>query len=249
SRLDRVGAISAEDADRLVALGVPSSHVTVTGDTRYDQVWARAANVPAAAPLLDPLRSDRPTLVAGSTWPSDESKLLPAWTRIATERRGVRLIIAPHEPTPAHLEPIERWAAESRLQLRRLGSSNAADADVLLVDRVGVLGELYSIADMAFVGGGFHSAGLHSVLEPAAFGVPVIFGPRHAMSRDATLLLDADGAAAVDDASGVAAMLRVWLTAPEARLAAGVAARAVVHRGLGADRRTFELVLELLGGN
>ena len=248
SRLDRVGAISADDADRLVALGVPSGRVTVTGDTRYDQVWARAAKALAAAPLLDPLRSDRPTLVAGSTWPSDESKLLSAWERVRAARPEARLIIAPHEPTPAHLEPIERWARDSALRLRRLSASDAGDADVILVDRLGVLGDLYSIADMAYVGGAFHAAGLHSVLEPAAFGVPVLFGPRHTASRDATLLLDADAAVSASDAAGLERTLRLWLTAPEARLAAGAAARAVVHRGLGAAARSFALVLELLGG-
>ena len=64
-----------------------------------------------------------------------------------------------------------------------------------LVDRIGVLGELYALATAAFVGGGFHAAGLHSVLEPAAFGAPVLFGPRYAKSRDAKLLLACGGGA------------------------------------------------------
>ena len=248
ARLDRVGAISTEDADRLIALGVPSRRVSVTGDTRYDQVWVRAARADRAGPVLGSLRSDRPTLVAGSTWPADEAVLLPAWSRIATRAPRPRLIVAPHEPTPAHLEPIERWARSERLRVARLGAADAPDADVLVVDRLGVLGDLYALADVAFVGGGFHAAGLHSVLEPAAFGAPVLFGPRHGGSREARLLLDADGALSVHDEASLQSALERWLSAPTEGAEAGRAARDVVHAGLGAARRSWELVAELLRG-
>jgi 3-deoxy-D-manno-octulosonic-acid transferase len=247
ARLDRVGAISTEDADRLVALGVPSRRVTVTGDTRYDQVWARAERVDRRSVLLAPLRSERPTLVAGSTWPSDEAALLPAWARLAARLPAARLIVAPHEPTPTHLAPIERWASGAGLRFARLGSAGASEADVVIVDRVGVLGDLYALADLAFVGGAFHAAGLHSVLEPAAFGAPVLFGPRHAGVRDARLLLDADAALSASDAASLERALDRWLSAPAERVAAGQSARGVVHRGLGAAERSFALVTELLG--
>jgi 3-deoxy-D-manno-octulosonic-acid transferase len=246
SHLDRVGAISTEDADRLVALGVPPRRVTITGDTRYDQVWERAQRVDRASALLAPLASDRRTLVAGSTWPADEHQLLPAWARLTARHRNVRLVIAPHEPTPAHLEPIETWARGAGLRAVRLGSPGAADADVVIVDRLGVLGDLYALATVAFVGGGFHDAGLHSVLEPAAFGSPVLFGPRHAGSRDAKLLLDADAALSPPGAAGIDSALERWMSHPDEARAAGEAARAVVHAGLGAARRSYALVAELM---
>ena len=247
SRLDRVGAISGEDADRLIALGVPRARVSVTGDTRYDQVWARALAVDMKSALLAPLVSDRPTLVAGSTWPADEAVLLPAWTRLASRMSSVRLVIAPHEPTADHLAPIEAWGASSGLRVSRLGLSGASDADVIVVDRVGVLGDLYALARVAFVGGGFHAAGLHSVLEPAAFGAPVLFGPRHSASRDAGLLMDEDAAVSVADALELDAALDRWLLQPGERDAAGESARTVVRRGLGAAERSYALVRELLG--
>jgi 3-deoxy-D-manno-octulosonic-acid transferase len=250
ARLERVGAVSAEDADRLVALGVPDGRVSVTGDTRYDQVWARAERVDRASALLAPLASDRVTLVAGSTWPSDEKPLLAAWSRLAASRAAAgtrpRFIIAPHEPTPAHLAPIERWASSAGLRAARLGDPSSADADVIIVDRVGVLGDLYALADVAFVGGAFHAAGLHSVLEPAAFGAPVLFGPRHKASRDAALLIGADAAVSVADEAELARALERWVSAPEERAAAGARAKAVVHRGLGAAERSWALVRALL---
>ncbi len=246
SYLDRVGAISAEDADRLVALGVPSRRVSVTGDARYDQVWARAARADLNGALLAPLRGTRVTLVAGSTWPADERRLLAAWGRIAARHRDVRLIIAPHEPTESHLVPIEAWARGAGLRAARLAAVGASNADVVVVDRVGVLGDLYALADLSFVGGGFHAAGLHSVLEPAAFRAPAVFGPRHAASRDARLLLDADGARSVRDAAELERALERWIILPDERRTAGDAARAVVHAGLGAAERSFALISDLM---
>ena len=246
ARLDAVGAISADDAERLVALGVPSGHIRVTGDTRYDQVWARAEAADRSSALLAPLRSGRTTLVAGSTWPADERPLLEAWTRLRARTPDARLIIAAHEPTPTHLAPIDRWWRSAGLRGAHLGDANCANADVIVVDRVGVLGDLYALADVAYVGGGFHAAGLHSVLEPAAFGSPVVFGPQHHNSRDAALLIEAGGAVTVSDASSLEAALAPWLTDAELRRAAGKAARAVVQRGLGAAERSYQLVSELM---
>jgi 3-deoxy-D-manno-octulosonic-acid transferase len=246
ARLDRVGAISSQDAERLVRLGVPADRITVTGDTRYDQVWARAQAATLDSPLIGPLRSDRLTLVAGSTWPADERHLLEAWSRIREVHPEMRMIIAPHEPTPAHVAPIERWCETSHLTGARLGAADAASADVVIVDRVGVLGDLYKLADLAYVGGGFHAAGLHSVLEPAAFGMPVVFGPRHANSRDARLLLEARAAATVSDTTSLEAALTAWLEDGPARRASGDAAREVVRAGLGAAERSFDLVASLM---
>jgi 3-deoxy-D-manno-octulosonic-acid transferase len=180
--IDRVGAIDEKDAERLREQGVRADRISVTGDTRYDQVWARAQK-PLSTPTQS-LRSSRPTLVAGSTWPPDEQHLLPAWLRIREKIPDARLIIAPHEVSDPHLRSIDSWARVNSLRLARLDAPRAQGADVILVDRYGVLGDLYAVADVAYVGGGFHSAGIHSVLEPAAFRA-VLFGPRNGKSRDA----------------------------------------------------------------
>lgn len=248
SLLDAVGAVSSEDAARLIALGCQTERVHVTGDTRFDQVIESAMNVNRLGVVLAPLRSPRPTLVAGSTWPADERQLFDALGHAVIRESGLRAIIAPHEPTAAHLAPIERWAANAGLRHVTLGDVDAAAADVVLVDRVGVLGDLYALADFAFVGGGFHAAGLHSVLEPAAYGVPVLFGPRHRASREAGLLLAAGAARAAADASDLAAALTHWLTQPAERLAAGAAAQRFVERNAGATVRSVELVESLIAG-
>ena len=245
--LSLVGAIDADDADRLSALGVAERRVRVTGDTRYDQVAARAATRQASSALLAPLKSHRPTLVAGSTWPADEKVLFAAWRALRVAVPEARLIIAPHEPTAAHCAPIQRWADEVGLRCASLDAARSDD-DVVLVDRVGVLGDLYALATVAYVGGGFHAAGLHSVLEPASFAVPVLFGPRHHMSRDARLLYEQRGGEPVRDVPELVRALRILFTEDDTRARAGAGALAVVREGLGAADRSVDLVLELLDG-
>jgi 3-deoxy-D-manno-octulosonic-acid transferase len=249
ARLDAVGAISAEDAERLTRLGCRPSSIEVTGDTRYDQVWARARLAETDGSIVAPFRSTRPTLVAGSTWPADHRHLLPAILRVRAVAPGLRIIIAPHEPDADAIAELESWASSRGLEARRLTHPFARDADVIIVDRVGMLGDLYALADFAFVGGGFHSAGLHSVLEPAAFGAPVAFGPMHANSREAGLLEREGGGASVTDASTLGDVFSRWLTDPVARADAGHRARALVERGTGATRRTVVLIERLLASN
>jgi 3-deoxy-D-manno-octulosonic-acid transferase len=231
ARLDAVGAIDSADARRLVEIGVRPDVIEITGDTRYDQVWRMAADAAGAFPEL----AGRSICVAGSTWPPDERVVLEGWLG-----SGMRLIVAPHEPTPTHVHYIETWAASHKVPSSRL-SSGATAADLIIVDSVGVLARLYSRATVAYVGGGFGRAGLHSVLEPAAFGVPVLFGPRHTGSRDAGLLLAAGGGFIVRSPTEFRARLH-------ANEQAGEAARETVRQGLGAARRSLALVDRLMVG-
>lgn len=244
--LDAVGAIDPADAERLVTIGVNSARLLVTGDTRYDQVWKRAEDLDRNAALLKPLISTRPTLVAGSTWPADEAVLADAWRAVRAQIPTARLIIAPHETTDAHLHAIDAWTSREGLHTARLGTRDATAADVVLIDRVGVLGDLYALATVAYVGGGFHAAGLHSVIEPAAFGAPVLFGPRWGNSRDAELLIANRGGRAVINAQDMRDSLVTWLSDPSACVPAGERARATVRGGLGAAQRSVELVERLL---
>ena len=244
--LDAVGAVDADDATRLIEIGVRREVIEVTGDTRYDQVWERAADIGAKEELLAPLRSNRPLLIAGSTWAADEAVLLPAFVHLQRSMPELRLMIAPHEPTPSHLEPIYAWAKQNRLRAVSFSEPTAGESDVIVVDRVGVLGDLYAIGSIAYVGGGFHAAGLHSTLEPASFGVPVLFGPRHTGSRDAKALLRAGGAQAFSDERSAVATITRWLRNDDDRRAAGNDARQVVRDGLGAAERSTELVERLM---
>lgn len=244
------GAVSDEDATRLHRLGVGEDRIRVTGDPRFDSVMEKVRAVDPNDPLLVFGRG-APTLVAGSTWPGDEAVVLAAFAGVRARHPDARLILVPHEPTEDHLVPIERQAARLALPRPvRLGAATDQAVPLLLVDRIGVLASLYVSASMAYVGGGFGRAGLHSVLEPAACGIPVAFGPQWRNSRDAGLLLEAGAAEALPDA-GVEAAGRAlqdrwldWLENEPRRVAQGRSAREVVERGAGAAESSAALVEE-----
>lgn len=241
--LDIVGAISPSDAKRLLEMGVQSDRMTVTGDTRYDQVWARADSPSETRDaLLSRYRDSRPTLVAGSTWPADEKHLLPGWLLARRQLPGARLIIAPHELTPRHLASIENWARESSLTLSRTSEPSARATEVVLVDQYGILADMYAVGDAAYVGGGFHGNGIHSMLEPAAFGAPVLVGPMHTDNRDAGLLTGGGGAVRCFGPGDICARLLAWFRNPQVLAKASASARRVVETGVGAADRSTELV-------
>jgi 3-deoxy-D-manno-octulosonic-acid transferase len=243
-RLDAVGAIGAEDAERFGRLGVAPARRGVMGDARFDQVWHRVETTERGSALLAQFAgADRPTIIAGSTWPEDERHLLAAVRSLAEKGRAVRLVLVPHEPTPGHVSQAQRRMTELGLGWTMISELRPGDVSpVVLVDRVGVLGELYAVADVACVGGGFGSAGLHSVLEPAAFGVPVLFGPRHANAREAGELVAAGGAFEVASAGDAERVLAGLLDVYELRTRAGKAARDYVHARLGAAERGAQMV-------
>ena len=247
SLLDVVGAVSDADALALIAAGVSANHITVTGDTRYDQAWQKAQDdSPARKALLTPLRASRFTMVAGSTWPSDEDRLLPAWLAVKRRHADVRLVIAPHELSDAHLDSIEAWSRSNGIAAARLGTVAASSADVVIVDRYGILGDLYALGDLAYVGGGFRRAGLHSLLEPAAFGAPVIIGPRHFDNRDAQLLVAAGAAYRCHTASDIEYKIRQFVESPGLLQRSRSASREVVRAGLGAARLSADLIDSLM---
>ncbi len=244
------GAISEADAERLATLGIPPSRIRVTGDPRFDSVAARVAAVDPGDPLLA-FGAGGATLVAGSTWPADEQVLLPAYARILERYPTARLIVVPHEPTAYHLSALDRHAAALRLPAPVRLSAATGAVPLLAVDRVGALATLYGAGTMAYVGGGFGRGGLHSVLEPAGWAVPVCFGPRWGESRDAALLLDGGGGTALPpgETAAVTALVEIWekwLTDDAHRAAQGARAAAIVGEGLGAARRSAEMLAELI---
>lgn len=243
--LDAVGAASADDATRIVEAGARADRVRVTGDTRYDQAWTRAHAEPRNVAIVTALRSTRPTLVAGSTWRADERVLFPAWIALRATEPTARLIIAPHELAAGRTSSIEGWGAANSLSTAPLGAANT-ETDVVIVDRMGVLADLYALATVAYVGGGFHDAGLHSLVEPAVFRVPVLVGPQHADSRDARLMLSTGGAMSADAAPQLARAMVRLMTDERERADRSDAIGSVVAAELGAADRSFEIVRELL---
>jgi len=253
SGMDFVGAVAGPDATRFERLGAPDDVVGVTGDPGVDSALERARGVSADLAWLRPFSEDVPTLVAGSTWPADERRLLEALRMVRDSGRGFRVVLAPHEPGEETVLRLVAEFAEAGWSTRTLAQveesgSEVAMGELVVVERVGVLAGLYRAATVAYIGGGFGSDGLHSVVEPAAEGVPSVFGPR-GHSNAATDLLREGGARAVDGADALAGALDDWLGDPDARTSASEAARRYIERQKGAADRTAARLLELFGSD
>ena len=238
--ITRAGAIAEADARRLASLGVSRDGITITGDPRFDSVASMVASAADEEPLLQ--RTTQRMLVAGSTWGADEEVLFEAFSIVRKKVPGARLVIVPHEPTSDHLDAVDQGARERGIPKPVRLSAAQGDEDVVLLDRVGVLARLYGVGDIAYVGGGFGRAGLHSVLEPAAWGVPVTFGPNWQSSREAGLLLQSGGGVSLPSAAPLAEAWLRWIGSPEARSTAGNAALQVVRAGLGGAEANARLV-------
>ena len=171
------------EADRAATLKLaPHQRVVIDGDPRYDQVAYRlvAANH-GAKPKVD----DPPTLIAGSTWDEDEAVLIPALTTLLKDRR-LRLILVPHEPSPAHVARATARIERAGLTVNLAsGPAPWTNEHVWLVDHVGRLAELYARATFALIGGSF-KARVHSVMEALGAGLITFVGPHHQNNREAT---------------------------------------------------------------
>jgi 3-deoxy-D-manno-octulosonic-acid transferase len=248
SNLERILAISDQDAERFSDCVPDHGGISVTGDTRFDRVMERKQL--DSEPSLDVGKRGRSVIIAGSTWPKDEAHLLPALSRLATEQRELLMIIAPHEPKPERVATLLEWAETHALEAARLSererlSDEPGGAQVLVVDSVGVLAEAYRFADVAYIGGSF-STGVHSVIEPAIMGIPILFGPTHKNSFEAIELLRHRAAFEIDNADAVQDKLALVLSDDALRSEMGHNARAYVESQLGATDRCMETLVGYL---
>ncbi len=244
SRLSRVLAQSETDAERLRALGCRAERVTVAGNLKFD---VRAAGECDATRLLRTAGAGLRFVVAGSTLEGEEAALLAAWPRLLAADPRLALVLAPRHP--------ERFGAVAAL-LERTGTAwvrrsqwhgeTLQSGQVVLLDTIGELAAVYSLAAVAFVGGSVVAAGGHNPLEPAQFGVPIVMGPHYANFRAITEDLRAHEAVRIAAREELAAELLELLGDPGAASAMGERARAVFDRQAGATARTVEALRGLL---
>jgi 3-deoxy-D-manno-octulosonic-acid transferase len=246
-RIDAVAAQDAEYARRFVELGIPSDRVSVTGSVKYDGLESDRNNARTRElrKLLGLAATDL-VFVAGSTMEGEESAVLSAYNAARRQHPGLRLILVPRHAE--RFESVGRWLEQQgdtvvrRSRLKRpLERPKSAAPPIILVDTIGELSAIWGLADVAFVGGSLRAGrGGQNMMEPAAYGAAVIFGPHVANFRETVeQLLKRNAARQVADDDGLARGLLADLDEPEAAAARGAAGRDFVLAQHGAAGRTL----------
>ena len=249
--VDRCCMQSEESARRIIEIGAPRERVTVTGSLKFDSL-----EIPGSVPdrghnrVLRYFRipPERPVIIAASTLRGEEEPVLDAFQRIRATWGNALLIIAPRKP--------ERFAEAERLTQQRgwrvarrkeLPVDAEPRVDVVILDTIGELAQLYQIATLVFVGGSLADAGGHNILEPAVFGKPIVFGPHmHNFAEISRTFLENRGAVQVHSATGLESVLVDLLSDPVRRASLGAAARALVEANRGARQRSLAVITQLL---
>ena len=249
--LARVTAFLAqgeETADRLRQLGAAADRVSVTGNLKFDP------RAPAEAPMVDRMRRRLPqgarVLVCGSTLEGEETLLLAAWPALVAQVPAAAMVLAPRHPE--RFPSVERLLREGGwpvLRASNLGASAPGalpSGGIVLLDTIGDLPAVYSIASAAFVGGSLVPAGGHNPLEPARFGVPVTMGGSTANFREIVEAMGAKDAIRLVDAAQLPVVLGQALSGSPAMVAMGERGRTVFEANAGATERTVQALLSWL---
>jgi 3-deoxy-D-manno-octulosonic-acid transferase len=250
--VDRFCMQSEESARRLIDLGADAARVTVTGSLKFDSL-----EMPAATAHGKPrervlrffrLAPHRTVLVAGSTMRGEEAAVLRAFARIKAKSPGALAILAPRQPERfGEVERLARETGFATMKRSDLPIDVEPRADVIVLDTIGELAQLYQLATAVFVGGSLADHGGHNILEPAVFGKPIVFGPHMQNFKEIADTFLANGAALqVGSDEDLDETLIALATDPVRRARLGAAARALVEANRGAKGKTLAVIADLM---
>lgn len=228
-----------DDASKRLLENLKISHVSVSGDTRFDRVWDNAEN-PKSLPVIARFKNDQPVFIAGSTWPDDE-KLL---AQLVSQHPDWKFIFAPHEIPESKIEALlTLLPAKQTIRFSQLSTdgNEVSDYRILIIDNIGMLSSLYQYGEIAFIGGGF-GAGIHNTLEAAAFGLPVIFGPKYQKFKEACDLVDLQGGFSIETQEQLSAITEKLITDNNYRVAAREVAKTYVSEHIGATEMILKKI-------
>ena len=250
--VDRFCMQSEESARRIVDIGAPRERVTVTGSLKFDSLELPGPTAADRGPnrVLRYFRisPDRPVVIAASTLKGEEEPVLEAFQRVRATMPGALLIIAPRKPE--RFDEAERlarragWNVARRTELR---VDSEPRHDVVVLDTIGELAQLYQVATAVFVGGSLVDAGGHNILEPAVFGKPIVFGPHmQNFAEIAQAFVDNGASIQLRSPRELETVLLELLSDPVRRASLGAAARALVEANRGARGKSLSAIAQVM---
>ncbi|HVH87132.1 MAG TPA: 3-deoxy-D-manno-octulosonic acid transferase [Terriglobales bacterium] len=244
ANIDLFLAQTEADRERLITIGAPAERVSVAGNLKFD------VKAPSESPLSRALRQllirDQRTLVFGSTVGGEEALLIPCFKAVLKDFPQALIILAPRHPE--RFDAVMELLRSSGVSFWRRSTWNLTPlaGGVLLLDTIGELASVYSLGDIAFVGGSLVARGGHNILEPAHFAKPILIGPHYENFREIVRTFLAADAVRVVNANELTEAVLQLLREPHEAVQLGARAWEVVEGGRGSTQRTLQALRELL---
>ena len=232
---------NSNSKDLLFQLG--KANATVSGDTRFDRV-AAILEKDNHLDFVTEFKNNQLTIVVGSSWPKDE-KILVDYINSMTHQ--VKFIIAPHNIKKEQIEELQKSIVKQTVLFSEREGKNLSGYEVLIIDTIGILTKIYSEADIAYVGGGFGNPGVHNLLEPATFGVPIVLGPNYSHFAEATALMNMGGCVSISNARELQDQFEYMIQNVTIREEKGHICGTFVQMNVGATAQILNYIRENFG--
>lgn len=236
-KLKRVEHLFLQDKESFITLESKGfTNISISGDTRFDRV-VELSNQEFTDSVVSEFVNSKQVLIAGSTWPQDEKVLSDSISFLQANQ--IKLIIAPHEIHESHISEIEKiFSVFEVIRYSTAKTLNFSKADVLIIDCIGKLMSMYSYANYVYVGGGF-GKGIHNTLEPACFGLPILFGPNYYKFNEAKIMIDKGSAFCISNSKKLEKVLQTLIHEPEKIATIKQVNRTFVHENSGATEKIW----------
>ena len=206
------------------------NNAVVSGDTRFDRV-ATILEKDNSLDFIETFKNNTTTIVIGSSWPKDEELVL---NFINLSTADCKYIIAPHNIKQEQIQQLKTNCVKKVVLFSEKEDKNLADYDVFIIDTIGILTKIYSYADIAYVGGGFGHPGVHNILEPATFGIPIVIGPNYSHFAEATDLVNLKGCISIQNKEELSSNFLQLITNKSTRIEKGNICADFVQKNKGA---------------
>ena len=206
-------------------------NVLVSGDTRFDRV-STILEKNNTLNFIAEFKDNKITVVVGSSWPKDEEIIAQYINQYSNE--NVKFIIAPHNIKAEQIANLKTLITKPTVLFSEKENQSLSDQQVFIIDTIGILTKIYSYADIAYVGGGFGNPGIHNILEPATFGIPIVIGPNYSHFAEATALVKLEGCVSIANNKDLLETFDDLIYKPDIRSQKGAICRQFVQQNKGA---------------
>ena len=227
------------ESSKTLLQSIGFNNVKVSGDTRFDRVVSILER-DNSLDFIAQFKADKTTIVIGSSWPKDEELLIDY---INNSAENVKFIIAPHNIKLEQIQELKKAITKKTILFSEKDTVDVSNYSVFVIDTIGILTKIYSYADIAYVGGGFGNPGVHNILEPATFGVPVVIGPNYAHFAEATALVNMEGCISIQNQTQLNEVFDLLLQNEDERLEKGHICSTFVQMNKGATQAIMGYIL------